>query len=111
MIVVGTRLYGKVDEVPGLFHLATEFFCLNFVPLIPLRSFLVFSGTERGIPMRLSGKSMFFAYLRVALLVGVVAGAVPAPFMLADRPNGRAAHLPACLGLLAGAQDVECCSA
>jgi hypothetical protein len=84
MIVFGTRMYGKVDQVPGLFHLATEFFHINFVPLGPTRSFLMLDGPgNQGIRVGLSGKSILFAYLRaffvvvcaVALLGGLTDGA------------------------------------
>src|SRR5262249_14421905 len=70
MIFVGTRLYGKVDQVPGLFHLATEFFHIQFVPIGPSRSYVVLEGSgNRGIRVRLSGKSILFAYLRAFILV------------------------------------------
>ena len=73
MIVFGTRLYGKVDQVPGLFHLATEFFHIQFVPVGPTRTFLVMDGPgNRGVRLSLSGKSIFFAYLRAALVVVAV---------------------------------------
>src|SRR6266540_5163364 len=35
MIVRGTGLYGKVDEVPKLFHVATLFRQAWFVPIVP----------------------------------------------------------------------------
>ena len=38
IIVWGTKLYGKVDEVPGMFHVATRFFHLWYIPLVPLSS-------------------------------------------------------------------------
>jgi hypothetical protein len=70
MIVAGTRLYGKVDQVPGLFHLATEFFHIQFVPIGPTRSYVVLHGTgTRGIRVGLSGKSILFAYLRAILVL------------------------------------------
>jgi hypothetical protein len=76
MIIFGTRLYGKVDQVPGLFHLATEFFHIQFIPLGPTRTFLVMEGPGGGgVRMGLSGKSILFAYLRAFLVVVcIVAG-------------------------------------
>jgi hypothetical protein len=79
-IHVGTRLSGKVDQVPGLFYVATEFFHLQFIPLIPLRSHVIFDGTEKdetfsGVLITLSGKSVLFAWLRAFCWVaGVAAG-------------------------------------
>jgi hypothetical protein len=76
IIIHGTRLYGKVDQVPGLFFIATSFFYLQFIPLFPLGSFLVLEGTTKenggfsGRKLGWSGKSIFFAYLRLALFLG-----------------------------------------
>ena len=77
MIVFGTRMYGKVDQVPGLFHLATEFFHIQFVPLGPTRTFLVLDGPgNRGVRLGLSGKSILFAYIRAACAVVAVIGVI-----------------------------------
>src|SRR3989442_10481906 len=46
MGVFGTRLFGQADRVAGLFCVRTRFFHINFVPLIPLASYLVFE--EKG---------------------------------------------------------------
>ena len=67
----GTRMYGKVDHVPGLFYVATNFFYIQFVPLVPTGSVLViYDGSERGKQLGLSGKSIVFAYLRALLILG-----------------------------------------
>jgi hypothetical protein len=77
MIIFGTRLFGKVDEVPGLFHVATKFGHVNFVPLIPLEGWLVF-GQEgngwRGITIPMSMKSVAVAWIRFVLVVGGLLG-------------------------------------
>jgi hypothetical protein len=75
MIVVhGSQLYGKVDQVPGLFYVATKFFYLQFIPLIPLKSYVVPEDAKAkgmdGVPIRLSGKSILFTWLRTALILG-----------------------------------------
>lgn len=85
IVFFGTRLYGKADQVPGLFHVATEFFYVQFVPLIPVRSVLVFHGQNRGIRTGLSGKSILFTYLRTALLL------VGAGFLIAALVTGAEA--------------------
>jgi len=72
-IHAGVYLYGKVDQVPGVMHVATEFVHLEFIPLVPLRSFLFVEGSKQRIPVALSGKSVFFGYLRAALVLGAVA--------------------------------------
>lgn len=75
VIIHGSKLYGKVDQVPGLFYVATMFFYLQFIPLIPYQSFLILdspkqAGQGRGARIRLSGKSIFFTWLRTACLIG-----------------------------------------
>jgi hypothetical protein len=77
-ILHGESLYGKVDQVPGLFHVATKFFHVNYLPLFPLGSYLVLeAGTSgdnfRGASIGWSGKSILFAWLRLVLML---AGAV-----------------------------------
>jgi hypothetical protein len=65
--VYGSRFMGKVDEVPGLFHVATKFAHVNYIPLIPLESYVIVARTSkgiRGVQIALSGKSVLFAYLR-----------------------------------------------
>lgn len=75
MAVFGTNLYGKCDRVPGLFHVATKFGHINFVPLIPLKSYLVLEivpndGTSQvaAIEIPFSFRSWFWAWTRVLLL-------------------------------------------
>lgn len=67
----GTKFYGKVDCVPNLFYVRTQFFHVQFVPLIPLGSFLLIEGTndERGVKIPLSIKSVFTAWVRTALVL------------------------------------------
>jgi hypothetical protein len=72
---VGTHLYGKVDQVPGLLHVGTQFFHLNFVPLVPMGSYLVLHGVSNsdetpGMPIPWSRKSVFFGWGRAALWIG-----------------------------------------
>lgn len=75
IIIWGTRLFGRVDEVPGLFHVATRFFHLWYIPLIPLGSSLILSkegNSYRGMDISLSGKSVLIAWLRVGLILGTL---------------------------------------
>lgn len=79
LIVHGKRLYGKVDEVPGLFYVATKFYHFWFLPVIPLGSHIVLSKTDRGwrgVPCGLSLKSVAAAWLRVVTPVLLVIGLV-----------------------------------
>lgn len=76
MLIVGTRLMGKVDQVPTLGHVATRFVHVYFFPFIPAGSYLIFSqaGDDfRGIPIPLSFKSVLVAWLRAGLLASFAA--------------------------------------
>jgi hypothetical protein len=79
MFLWGTIYYGKVDRVPGHFHVVTCFLHIFWFPIAPCEnsSFLVVEGyrRRRGWWVPLSGKSVAFAYLRAVLAV-VAAGAV-----------------------------------
>ena len=44
MIIYGTRLFGRCDEIEGVGHVATQFCHVYFCPLCPLGSFFVFNG-------------------------------------------------------------------
>jgi hypothetical protein len=75
IIIWGSRLFGKVDDVPGMFHVATKFGHLWYIPLIPMGSHLVFAKTDqgwRGAPIPFSSKSMVVAWLRAALVLASV---------------------------------------
>src|SRR5438874_1254623 len=74
-IVWGSRLMGKTDVVPGLFHVATKFGHVYYLPLIPTASYVVLAQNGesfRGVPITLSVKSILMAWARTALfLVGI----------------------------------------
>lgn len=92
MIHAGSGLYGKVDHVPGLFHVATEFFHINWVPLVPLRSHLIVEAgqstpSKTGVRVPLSWKSVLVAWGRLGLLgVGCL---VPILLLLAELGSRR----------------------
>lgn len=69
MIIYGTRLFGEVDQVPGVFSVRTRFFHINFLPLIPTASFLMF-GPDRGVELSsVQFRSVLASWVRAALLV------------------------------------------
>ena len=90
IIVWGSRLYGKVDHVPGLFHVATKFGHLWYIPLIPMESYLVFAQDGkhfRGMKIGMSGKSILVAWtMAAAVVIGLIAG-IMAIALGADHPN------------------------
>ncbi len=79
VIIWGSRLYGKVDVVPGLFHVETKFGHLWYIPLIPFGSFLVLNkegNAWNGVRIPMSFKSILLAWLRIGLLMGVFSNAL-----------------------------------
>ncbi|MBN9683210.1 MULTISPECIES: hypothetical protein [unclassified Corallococcus] len=76
MVIFGSRLYGKVDEIPGVGYVATKFGHINFVPLIPLEGWLVVAEEGngwRGSAISMSGKSVLVAWARLLfIVVGII---------------------------------------
>ena len=94
LIFHGEQLYGKVDHVPGHFHVATRFFYVQFLPLLPLGSVIVVEEplSKEGWQnqaTKFSLKSVLMAWFRAALvIVGpilIIVGMVE----LADRKPDR----------------------
>ncbi len=89
IIIWGSGLYGRTDEVPGLGYVATKFGHLWYIPVIPTGSHFVIHKTDdgwQGAPIRMSGKSILLGWLRAALILGAIAGAVSTAIELAG-PN------------------------
>lgn len=68
-IVYGHRYYGRVDRAPGLFHFATLFFHVNYVPIYPLQTCLIREAVggcwdDSGPSVGLRLKSVLVGYLR-----------------------------------------------
>ncbi len=92
VIVYGTRFYGKVRAC-GRSFLATRFFHIYFVPLIPVGTHLVLQenpdGSFRGIQSAFSFKSMTAGYLRVwgpIALIGAILSGVSTLQDVSDDP-------------------------
>ena len=83
MSVYGTRYLGKINVVPGLFHVATKFFHINFVPLVPLGSAIVIENSDHkmangqlgilAVKLPFNWQSFFMAYFRTILWVCLLA--------------------------------------
>src|SRR5258708_7674417 len=72
--VWGERLYGAVDRVPGVLHVATSFGHAYYFPAVPGKTYIVVEPKENGaqrkyIPIERNAKSVTFAYLRALALV------------------------------------------
>jgi hypothetical protein len=97
IFIWGARLYGKVDEVPGMFHVATKFGHLWYIPLIPMSSHIIVekSGSGwRGKPVGMSGKSILVAWLRGAGIFCMLGSAFGTVVALGDRSGPSAALVP-----------------
>ncbi|NOK38110.1 hypothetical protein HMI49_33415 [Corallococcus exercitus] len=100
MVIFGSRLFGKVDAIPGLGYVATKFGHINFVPLIPLEGWLVVAEEGngwRGQAIGMSGKSVLVAWARFLFIVVGVGSLLFGSIAFAEHEAGGA--IP--LGLLA----------
>jgi hypothetical protein len=102
IIIFGQKMYGKVDRVPGLCYVVTQFAHLNFLPLIPTGGYIIIEGTEsggefRGKPIGLSLKSVFAGYVRVWLIT-LICGAISLSNLLGH--TGQTPVPPAAVALL-----------
>ena len=90
-IVFGQNKYGKVDRVPGLFHVVTEFFHIYYVPLIPLKSYLMFEASQGSTPISLHLRSVLMGWARALLICvslgSVIAGLVKLSEHFADKKD------------------------
>jgi len=96
MIIYGKRLCGRVDRVPGVLYVATQFFHLYFIPVAPVHSFVIIEGSEgkdgfKGVKTRLSVKSIVATYCRTLLFLGgsimLIVGALQACNRASDGPS------------------------
>ncbi len=83
LIVLGTKRYGRIDDVPNTVHVATMFFHVMFVPLIPLQSQIVIDGgqyADKGMALaKIRWASVLMTWLRFWLVMGVL-GALAGAF-------------------------------
>ncbi|WP_137935896.1 hypothetical protein [Chitinivorax sp. B] len=106
--LVGTKLFGKVDELDHETYVASLFHHLFGIPLIFKGTYLVvadyptgFAGTK----IIISWKSVLFAYLRTLLFIPVIFGILAIIIALMDRSWGTfgialQAIVPAWLGFI-----------
>ena len=80
VIIWGTTHAGKVDEVPGMFHVVTQFGHVYYIPLIPTGSYIVLErnndGGFRGVSIPISFKSWLVAWLRAGCIVAIIASII-----------------------------------
>jgi hypothetical protein len=80
-ITFGTRLFGKVDSVPGKCHVSTVCWHVYYLPLIPRKSYIIIherhdrlSASFEGIEIGFSWKSWLIAWVRLLLAVPTLLG-------------------------------------
>jgi hypothetical protein len=78
-------MFGKVDQVPMLGHVATSFLYVQFVPIIPLGSYLVLEDGQSAVSVGFSPKSVLVAWTRAALVVLAIGAGVSGIVAVADR--------------------------
>lgn len=106
LLIWGERICGRIDHVPGKCHVATRFFHLYYVPLIPLSSWVIVEGTEseqgfHGCQIGMSGKSVLFGWLQAALVVFGIINLIWGVIALTD-PVQAADHSGAILKFVLG---------
>jgi hypothetical protein len=81
IIIWGTRLAGTCDNVPNLFYVRTQFGHIWYIPLIPIKSYVILSGTEsggnfRGTQIPMSGRSVLYGWARTFGVIGGIVGLI-----------------------------------
>jgi hypothetical protein len=108
LLIWGSKLYGKVDEVPGMFHVETRFGHLWFIPLIPMGSHLIFQkqgSSFVGMPVGLSMKSVLMAWGRAGCFLSAIVALITTMIMAGEpkAPWWIPAIIAALLAIAAGA--------
>jgi hypothetical protein len=93
----GQRLYGRVDEQSGS-CIATLFFHWNWMPIVPLGSFLVTA--DGHIPLGANLRSILAGYVRTWGVLAAVILTIVGYFKIVNEPDPNAAFATALVGLL-----------
>ena len=100
--IVGTKLFGRVDDLDELRYVATMFHHIFGVPLAYQGTYLITDAGDavyRGVRLPHSWKSIGFAYLRTVLFVVVVVGALAGIAAAFERSLASAEVAVLCLGV------------
>ena len=92
VVIHGTRPFGKCDNVPELFYVATWFFHVDYIPLVPTGTRLVLgqSGNQyQVIQLPPSVKSIFLAWIRAAGFLGSIIAWIVVLVAMNDRQARR----------------------
>lgn len=87
VIIWGSQLYGKTDEIQGIGHVATRFGHLYYIPLIPMGSMFI-TGQEGehylGAPISLSARSVLLAWARAVSILATIGSLI---FLVTATPD------------------------
>ncbi len=75
ILIFGSRTYGSVDSIRGLGYVATEFFHLYYIPVVPYRTRFVIKQEAEGFiggTLPLDWKSITVAWLRTVGLLATL---------------------------------------
>jgi len=102
-MLFGTGLFGKVEVVPGVCYVATSFFHVNFIPLVPTESWVIIAGSEKVGLLRsewngfelstISVDSVVVSWLRFVMFVLCAALGFVGAARLETEPNEGVAFL------------------
>jgi len=102
IVIFGSNTYGRIDSIPGLGYVATEFFHLYYLPLIPYRTRFVVrkdAGGFEGGNLPLSFKSILTAWVRTASLLVLLLVVTLGLFNLTDNRVDFRERFFWCLGM------------
>lgn len=76
-MVFGTKTFGRCDVVAGIGYVATKFFHICFIPILPIQSQFVLAGSEgifsyKAFDLPMSGKSVLLAWGRTFLFFALL---------------------------------------
>lgn len=105
-IFFGSRMYGQVDKTPDVGWVSTKFLHLQFVPLIPVGSYLIeeFDGVASAkVPF--SWKSVLVAWMRAAIVLAIVTAGVIFSLALSDGEYSLASQAFVACAMCVGALE------
>src|SRR3954467_12021137 len=104
IFIFGVRLYGRVDAAPGRFYVATEFYHVQFLPIVPMQTWLVTSqdgSAWQGGKIPLCRKSVAVGWAGALSALAVIVAGIWTFAEAAGRTDGDW-QAPAAATLLAG---------
>ena len=100
IFIWGSRLYGKSEQVKGVWHVATRFGHLWFLPLFPVSGSFAVLDKDQGASIPISAKSVLVTYLRGwGIPLSVILGVIGVSGIMAQQIAGGVGFLAA--GLVA----------